>query len=105
MYGNNSLVGASKILHFINPDVYVIWDSRVCSFLKELSEKPCNVTSIKYYWSYLDLCKEVSLDPKFQPVHEKNKTKLGYEITPMRTVEQIMFIGSKHVNSLFESTQ
>ena len=24
---NNSVVGASKLLHFINPNVYAIWDS------------------------------------------------------------------------------
>lgn len=26
---NNSVVGASKLLHFIRPDIYPIWDSRV----------------------------------------------------------------------------
>ena len=29
---NNSLVGVSKLLHYIN-SVYAIWDSRVCNFL------------------------------------------------------------------------
>lgn len=29
---NNSLVGTSKILHFINPKKYAIWDSRVYWF-------------------------------------------------------------------------
>ncbi|MFZ4262084.1 hypothetical protein ACFRAE_08575 [Sphingobacterium sp. HJSM2_6] len=27
---NNSLVGVSKLLHFIAPSQYAIWDSRVC---------------------------------------------------------------------------
>lgn len=26
---NNSLVGSSKLLHFINPNMYAIWDSKV----------------------------------------------------------------------------
>lgn len=30
---NNSLVGTSKLLHFINPNQYAIWDSRVFKFL------------------------------------------------------------------------
>lgn len=30
---NNSLVGVSKLLHFVNPHVYAIWDSRVCTLL------------------------------------------------------------------------
>ena len=30
---NNSIVGASKLMHFINPDIIPIWDSRVCEYL------------------------------------------------------------------------
>lgn len=30
---NNSLVGASKLLHFANPELYSIWDSRVYRYL------------------------------------------------------------------------
>jgi hypothetical protein len=30
---NGSFVGASKLLHFINPDLYSIWDSRVYRYL------------------------------------------------------------------------
>ena len=26
---NNSWIGLSKVLHFINPDIFPIWDSRV----------------------------------------------------------------------------
>ena len=26
---NNSMVGTSKLLHFINPNLYAIWDSRI----------------------------------------------------------------------------
>jgi len=90
---NNSLVGVSKLLHFINPSVYAIWDSRVCNFLTGVSHK-YKVEKIELFWSYLDLCKKVSLNPKFQLIHEKHIEKVGYNITPMRTVEQIMFICS-----------
>lgn len=30
---NNSLVGSSKLLHFINPNKFAIWDSRVYRYL------------------------------------------------------------------------
>ena len=30
---NNSLVGSSKLLHFIAPERFAIWDSRVCRYL------------------------------------------------------------------------
>jgi len=90
---NNSLVGVSKLLHFVNPNVYAIWDSRVCNFLTGSSHK-YKVEKTELFWSYLDLCKKISLDSRFQDVHEKHKQKVGYDITPMRTIEQIMFICS-----------
>ncbi|MDG1204649.1 MAG: hypothetical protein P8N51_04695 [Pseudomonadales bacterium] len=90
---NNSLVGVSKLLHFVNPEVYAIWDSRVCNFLTGKSYKQ-KVENIELFWSYLDLCKRVSSDPEFNAIHEKHIGKTGFQITPMRTVEQIMFICS-----------
>lgn len=90
---NNSLVGVTKLLHFINPIVYAIWDSRVCNFLTGKAHK-YKIETSHLFWSYLDLCNRVSLDPAFEPIHEKYKEKVGFEITPMRTIEQIMFINS-----------
>lgn len=91
---NNSLVGVSKLLHFINPEVYAIWDSRVCNFLtgKSYSDK---VQKIELFWSYLDLCNRVSSEPEFNAIHEQYIKKTGFQITHMRTVEQIMFICGK----------
>jgi len=88
---NNSLVGASKLLHFINPKVYAIWDSRVCNFLTGKSY-PQKVENIDRYWSYLDLCKRTTLHPRFQEIHKSFIDRIGYEVSPNRTVEQIMFI-------------
>jgi len=34
---NNSLVGTSKHLHFINPEIFAIWDSRVYRYLTAYS--------------------------------------------------------------------
>jgi len=90
---NNSLVGVSKLLHFVNPDVYAIWDSRVCNFLTGKSYKQ-RVEKIDLFLSYLDLCKRVSSEPEFKAIHERHIEKTGFQITPMRTVEQIMFICS-----------
>tara|TARA_R110001599_G_scaffold67867_4_gene191387 strand:+ start:6921 stop:7502 length:582 start_codon:yes stop_codon:yes gene_type:complete len=90
---NNSLVGVSKLLHFVNPEVYAIWDSRVCNFLTGKSHKQ-KVEKIDLYWSYLDLCKRVSSDPEFKVIHESYEKKIGFLVTPMRTIEQIMFICS-----------
>lgn len=90
---NNSLVGVSKLLHFVNPEVYAIWDSRVCNFITGKRHKQ-KVENLKLYWSYLDLCKRVASHPEFDDVHRKFESKVGYKISPLRTVEQIMFISS-----------
>ena len=37
---NNSIVGVSKLLHFINPEDYAIWDSNVYRYIYE--EEPYN---------------------------------------------------------------
>jgi|SRR5699024_3466082 len=92
---NNSIVGVSKLLHFINPSIYAIWDSRVCNFLTGKSHA-YKVQNTELFWSYLDLCRRVTADPAFQAIHERHQTTVGYKITPMRTVEQIMFISSNN---------
>lgn len=88
---NNSLVGASKLLHFVNPNVYAIWDSRVCNFLTGKSHKQ-KVEKTELFWSYLDLCERVCQSEEFQYIHEKYIEKVGFNLAPKRTVEQIMFI-------------
>lgn len=90
---NNSIVGVSKILHFINPNVYAIWDSRVCNFLTGKSHA-YKVQKSGLFWAYLDLCQKVAAAPEFEVIHRNYQEKVGYEITPMRTVEQIMFVCS-----------
>ena len=89
---NNSLVGASKLLHFINPDVYAIWDSRVYSFLKRRVREKFN--HVGTFWFYLDLCQRVKNQPEFWAIHNSFVEKIGYKVSPMRTIEQIMFINS-----------
>jgi hypothetical protein len=90
---NNSLVGVSKLLHFINPQVYAIWDSRVCNFLTGKSHKQ-KVEKIELFWSYLDLCERVVQNPEFEQIHRSFANRLGYAISPMRIPEQIMFLSS-----------
>ena len=90
---NNSLVGVSKLLHFINPQVYAIWDSRVCNFLTGKSYKQ-KVENIERFWSYLDLCERVTQEPEFGRIHTRFANHLGYAISPKRTLEQIMFLSS-----------
>jgi hypothetical protein len=103
---NHSVIGASKLLHFTNPNLYPIWDSRVFQFLTRSSSSSLlkghhyQVNKAALYEVYAYTCREVVLTTDFQPTYhelvEQFKAIPGYEtftITPLRAVEYIMFMG------------
>jgi len=62
---NNSLVGTSKLLHFIKPDKYAIWDSNVFAYLRRfdyIKNKmfKYGVDNIANYVTYLDIMSELN---------------------------------------------
>jgi hypothetical protein len=50
---NNSLVGTSKLLHFIHPKQYAIWDSWVFRFLNNEEPHKYKLEKPKTYLEYL----------------------------------------------------
>jgi hypothetical protein len=88
---NNSLVGTSKLLHFINPSIYPIWDSRVYRYLtnKESSNK---LNEPETYLSYLNFCSEKIKDKKYNSIHKSIKEKIGQNLTKLRSLELIMYM-------------
>lgn len=103
---NNSVIGASKLLHFTNPSVYPIWDSRVFQFLNRSSTAPAlkghhyQVNKATLYETYAQTCREVAVTTDFQPTYqlliEQFRDLPGYEtftITTLRALEYIMFMG------------
>ncbi len=89
---NNSMVGPSKLLHFINPHSYAIWDRRVCRYLNAEGPPYYHVDSPDSYVAYLKLCKEISQDSRFPPIHASMNGKIGYAVTAFRALELIMFM-------------
>ena len=90
---NNSLVGVSKLLHFIAPYQYAIWDSRVASYLyPKLTYHHLHHT--RTYSNYLQTCNELITQPEFTAVHQSINHKMGQPVTPMRAVEIIMYTKS-----------
>lgn len=88
---NNSSVGASKLLHFINPTEYPIWDSRVYWFWA--GERPYQYRmNSAAYLAYRQNCKEISMDSRFVPIQNDINRKMGYEVTAMRAIEWIGYI-------------
>ena len=100
---NNSLVGTSKLLHFINPKKYAIWDSRVFYFLnKNKKIKPHNyrVENIESYLNYLSLLNDLTKTKKFNVFYKIVNDKLNEQVTEFRAIELIMFHGGKKTNEL-----
>jgi hypothetical protein len=104
---NNSIVGTSKLLHFISPENYPIWDRNVCRYLK-ISVYKANNTFV--YLQYIDTCKYIIEHCKDNNSKNcinsvKNKMKefelhKENEISDMRAVELVMFTnGQKALKS------
>lgn len=87
---DNSMVATSKLLHFVRPDLYAIWDSRVYTYInrnysQSEIQKPGN------YLAFLDNCREITRDGRFKAVHASMNQKIGYEVSPLRALELVMY--------------
>ncbi|KDP87783.1 hypothetical protein CF70_034285 [Cupriavidus sp. SK-3] len=91
---NNSIVGASKLLHFVAPDRYAIWDSKVCAFSKTGPCYAAQVNRVDRYERYLDGLTALQRDARFPAFHASVNRKVGYDVTGMRALELIMFLNA-----------
>lgn len=92
---NNSLVGTSKLLHFINPKQYAIWDSRVFRFLNNVEPHKYRLEKPRAYIEYLKLIEELKNEKAFTAFFELMKQKVGYDITEYRALELAFFKGTQ----------
>ena len=90
---NNSLVGTSKLLHFINPKQYAIWDSRVFRFLNNEEPHKYKLEKPKTYIEYIEFVEKLKNDEYFDAFYLLMKQKVGYEITEYRALELAFFKG------------
>jgi hypothetical protein len=96
---NNSLVGTSKILHFINPSKFAIWDSRVYRYLTGKEPNQNRIGDCNLYLDYLIFCDNLNSNKNFSVLQEIIEKKVGYKMTPMRVTELIMYSkGAKNNN-------
>lgn len=96
---NNSLVGLSKLLHFINPSDYAIWDSNIYRYVSR-AKSLYGIDKIENYLEYLDRIREIAQHKDYQQLHELVQRYLKYSITPMRAIEIIMFENGRMRNQL-----
>lgn len=97
---NNSMVGVSKLLHFVNPALYPIWDRRVAAFVRSVEGRRRPVDDVRTYRAYLQRCHEIIRDPRFDAVYRSIRGKVRYRdfrIEPLRALELVMWVGGGKV--------
>ncbi len=62
-FANRSVVGASKLLHVLNPANYVIWDSRVADVFLWRGVTLVAYSTIDRYMEYLKSLRQWAMDP------------------------------------------
>ncbi|MCU4173927.1 hypothetical protein [Carboxylicivirga sp. N1Y90] len=94
---NNSMVGLSKLLHFINPEMYAIWDSRIFRYVTG-KKSQYGIDRPELYLQYLSALKSISSNKDYTALHEAIEKQMGYPITHFRGIEIVMFETDKQTN-------
>jgi len=87
---NNSMVGPSKLVHFINPEKYAIWDSRIFRYITG-NNKQSQISKAIHYFRYLELINSLVNQNGFLRIHQYVQTKMNVEYSKLRTAEIVMF--------------
>jgi len=88
---NNSVVGSSKLLHFINPEKYAIWDSKVYQSLHGKTPYHDTLNKTVRYYEYIKWIESVRDEDSFKYFFETMKQILGNGITENRAIEYALF--------------
>lgn len=91
---NNSLVGLSKLLHFINPIDYAIWDSRIYRYTTD-KKSSYGIGNTQLYLNYLLRLNQIESHNGFDKIKKNISIHFNYEITPKRIIELLMFEADK----------
>jgi len=94
---NNSLVGLSKLLHFINPIDYAIWDSRIYRYTTD-KKSSYGIGNTQLYLNYLSKLNEIESLVDFDEIKKNVSVHFDYEITSKRVIELLMFEADKRDN-------
>ena len=87
---NNSLVGVSKLLHFIRPDIYPIWDSKIYKHITG-NKSTYGIGKPERYLLYLNEIQILVKSNEFQKIYLQLKTYYNYDITKIRAVDLLLF--------------
>ncbi|GAO27780.1 hypothetical protein [Geofilum rubicundum] len=87
---NKSMVGLSKLLHFINPEDYAIWDSRIYRYITG-KKSQYGIDKAENYSKYLSEIREISKHQGYPDLHLIIERHFGYPLTSMRAIEILIF--------------
>ena len=96
---NNSVVGLSKLLHFVSPDHFAIWDSKIYSFVHKKTPYNHRVNRVDAYRNYLEILVGLRSDPRFDLFHASVNNKTGYQVSALRALERVMFLNAPATNA------
>ena len=88
---HNSLVGASKLLHFINPDLYAMWDSNICLqfYGKNTDSVKGNVQAYLKYVAFLTAAQHCTGFEKYLTLYRTHFH--SPDAKPLRALENVLF--------------
>jgi hypothetical protein len=86
---NNSVVGASKLLHVVAPEHYAIWDSRVAKYLRA-SPATDRAAGAKQYVSYNEVCRSLASAREATLLAKDLSAHVGCSLSPLRALELVM---------------
>ena len=79
-------------MHFVAPNTFPIWDSKIYRFVFEKKPYQYRVSDISAYRHYNGIVHDIIDKNGFQEFHESVNRKTGYPVSPVRAVELVMFL-------------
>lgn len=101
---NNSLVGVSKLLHFIAPDRYAIWDSRVYRSIFNREYYMDRKGIIEEFITYTKCARKLTQLSDYDMVHNYILTEIDTQedlskLTRLRTLELVLYASDHDIKN------
>ena len=87
---NNSIVGLSKVLHFVNPEYFPIWDRRVALHFE--IKYHYNINRFENYIKYIDFIESTHEHKSVNSLRSLISKNYNYDVTKTRASELSLFI-------------
>ena len=97
---NNSWVGTSKLLHFIKPEFFPIWDSNVAECFKVTTYHQLKKKENYVEYSKVILERSSNHQSDFNSISDFFSKKFSYRPSPIRMLELCLFLSGKKTREI-----